>query len=34
MNNKYGILEYKLEDWHPNKYGYKSINLFLIISYI
>ena len=27
MNNKYGILEYKLEDWHPNKYGYKSINI-------
>ena len=27
MSNKYGILEYKLEDWHPNKYGYKSINI-------
>ena len=27
MKNKYGILEYKLEDWHPNKYGYKSINI-------
>ena len=27
MKNKHGILEYKLEDWHPNKYGYKTINI-------